>query len=112
MTDYSHWHVGMKVVCVKHGKWEIVSGFDRIEAMPIEGGIYQIQSIVADDDGVFITLDECSPTAFWSASRFRPLVARKTDISVFTEILRKVEDEQPRPSKQEIEAAAWERPLW
>ncbi len=51
-------------------------------------------------DSVFLTVDCCAKADpgihAWYASRFRPIVERKTDISIFTAML--------NPSKQGIDA--------
>lgn len=74
--------VGQKVVCVD------ASGTFHLE----KGAIYSILSIeVADISGSPILQVDCRPDIFgcrgYYATRFRPLVSRKTDISIFTALL-------------------------
>ena|SRR5882672_1886203 len=104
-----NFHVGQKVVCVND---------DCIEAGVLgplkKGRIYTIREtgLRAWTDGapcVRLTEiirgplcceggeEECD-TPYW-ASRFRPIVRRKTDISVFTAML--------KPAKETIKAQTW-----
>lgn len=91
-------HVGQKVVCVDngpdcfgHAKW-----LDN--DAPIVGHVYTIRRCFLDDDNhPIVWLDEIKrgPIArnIWGEAigyhsiRFRPVIERKTDISVFTAML-------------------------
>lgn len=96
-------HVGQKVVCVRD-EWITLAG----ESTPKAGVIYTIRNIEAADageDGVYLQLVEIvnaprpyidghKESAFWSLG-FRPVVERKTDISVFTEMLKTAPETVP-----------------
>lgn len=95
-------NVGQKVECIKRDRWTFFSG----EIVPVFKGIYTIRAIDVDPEGTFLRFveivnapaeydngyGECS---FW-IRRFRPVVERKTDISIFTAIL--------TPKKAKVEA--------
>jgi hypothetical protein len=89
-----NFQVGQKVVCVKNGPWW-GGNRDRL----VLGAIYTIRRlIVADDGDLIFQIHEIqrSPKArqIWgddvgyAAFRFRPVVERKTDISIFTKMLK------------------------
>lgn len=97
--------VGQKVVCVSAG-----TNGHPMDIRPRVGCVYTIRGIEFDRPApihpVGLWLEEIknplrsyagysefSETSF-SALRFRPVIERKTDISVFTEILRKVSRKQ------------------
>ena len=92
-----NFHVGQKIVCVKDSPWR--NGYTD-EACPTYGNIYTIRAIKIFeqfDNGVGLHLCEIvnAPReyqigfteCFFQASRFRPLAKRKTDISIFQEML-------------------------
>lgn len=95
MTDYTSWHVGMKVVCVADD-WEQVGGPERL---PIKGEVYTIRSIAPGPDGIYVMLVEIvnEPMHYrqglcemdFHADAFRPVQRRVTDISIFTAMLNK-----------------------
>jgi predicted TPR repeat methyltransferase len=68
--------IGQKVVCVDA---------DGLVGTIIAGAVYEIADV--EPRGVRLVDWKCG--GGFLASRFRPIVERKTDISVFTEILRK-----------------------
>lgn len=72
--------VGQEVVCV-----------DEDEATKHYGiykdRVYTIASIFEKAGAIFVYLAEVTSDGGWYASRFRPVVTRKTDISVFTAML-------------------------
>lgn len=75
--------IGQKVVCVRG----LPSG------NVITGRVYTISAINALEDYLFVGLVEnkhCSgdPTP-WFSKRFRPVVETKTDISIFTKMLKR-----------------------
>lgn len=87
--------VGQKVVCVdagSRGRWDVGEA-------PITGRIYTIAEMFIDreDNKLVLSFIELRRTEFacsvygerlgYRASRFRPLVSRKTDISIFTAML-------------------------
>ncbi len=92
--------VGQKVVCIS-GPIEAARGYNQ-EVQPAIGHVYTIRSIDDFDDapphmphfGVGLLLEEitCPVHSGFGlecsfSSRFRPIVERKTDISIFTEML-------------------------
>lgn len=100
MTDYTHWHVGMKVVCVAYSSVPYASAVAaRGVTFPEIQKIYTIRQIGVGSDGiVYIRLAEIvNPKISWpgfrrgeprfGANLFRPLVTRPTDISIFTAML-------------------------
>lgn len=100
MSDYTHWFVGMKVVCV--GRIICANG---IEAYPVNGQVYTIRTITAYDEGVFIRLKEIvNPVLSYAngveecdfhVEGFRPLQQRPTDISIFTAMLTGAKEREP-----------------
>jgi hypothetical protein len=93
--------VGQKVVCVDVAS-PIIRG-DRAD-MPVEGHIYTISETRADPwTGIpsvrcaeLPVVDSCGIPCWYQAKRFRPVVERTTDISIFTAML--------NPSKQTVDA--------
>lgn len=80
-------HVGQKVVCVDDSPIE-----DGRSALVMRGAIYTISEIVmiCRHPGYGVRLVELTPypgKGGWLPSRFRPVTERKTDISIFTELL-------------------------
>jgi hypothetical protein len=77
-------HVGQKVVCIN------VDGL-LVEGDPpkrlVKGRLYTIALLEVRPDGVLRLRTTEHRSNFLDASRFRPVVARKTDISIFTNIL-------------------------
>lgn len=99
MAERCNFVVGQRVVCVHAGDTNILG-----EPEIIEGKIYTVAAVLIDDDEPCVKLAE--PTIPLSggyrardvpflAWRFRALAERQTDISVFTEILRKVNEGAP-----------------
>jgi hypothetical protein len=84
--------VGQKVVCVDASDDIPGTSIWKADA-PIEGEVYTVLKVGASRcDGVpALLLLEIKNTAIWDfsyrASRFRPIVERKTDISIFTAML-------------------------
>lgn len=90
----SNFHVGQKVVCVKRDSWKpMYSG----ESAPVWRGVYTIRNISMGDDGkAYLMFDEIKnphiyriphPEARFRSIHFRPVVTRKTDISIFKAML-------------------------
>jgi hypothetical protein len=73
--------VGQKVVCVDAGSWRHLKN----------GTVYTVLATWAIDDGDpgFLTVDSQRGGGQYRRRRFRPIVERKTDISIFTEMLTK-----------------------
>ena len=78
VDDYFPWHA--RILGPMFGRWHI----------PVKDAIYTVlrmsdrlpDAVVLHEIQNFRLLDRA-----WRASRFRPLVTRQTDISVFTEML-------------------------
>lgn len=97
--SYLDWHVVMQVVCID----DYVDPEQPPHPVPAIGAVCTLERIyVAHDGEVMVELVEFpSPeTEDWYAGfvakDFRPLVQRKTDISIFTRML--------NPSKQRVDA--------
>lgn len=83
-------HVGQKVVCVDaDGVNPLLHSLDK-------GAVYQLRHLLVDDFGVegcFLVGVKNFCHAYtgiehgYEIRRFRPVVTRKTDISIFTEML-------------------------
>jgi hypothetical protein len=97
--SYLDWHVGMKVVCVDDDA-------DWTYHAPIKAGqTYTIRSVwphpYTAEIGVCLreVTNPVHPEAGieigYEARRFRPLVARKTDISIFTQMLTGSKQKEP-----------------
>ena len=96
MTTY---YRGQKVACIQDG-WA-VSPADPASVewpwpCPIKGHVYTVAWVsdlcsawpsFKDGTRIGLQLVEVSPTKFFQASYFRPVVERKIDISVFTRML-------------------------
>lgn len=80
--------VGQKVVCVDGNHWMPLRHSEYV----VEGRIYTVSEV--DSGGVNVVGIRPDPFPLgegnyvWDSARFRPIVERKTDISVFTEMLR------------------------
>lgn len=76
--------VGQKVVCVDDSPGEL--GPTSVK----RGSIYTVSRVYLDSGQIGICLAEAKPChallGFW-ARRFRPIVSRKTDISIFKRML-------------------------
>ena len=90
-------HVGQKVVCV-NAEWDDPHWCKFTPNRPVAGGVYTIREIhSAFPHRVGFYLDELpNPVVIWVertgegaflSTRFRPVIERKTDISVFTALL-------------------------
>lgn len=90
-------HIGQKVVCIKNGGWTSPKMFGD-EIFPVFGKVYTVREIEPDfDEYSWIRLEEIINRphnygdgmieASYRSDRFRPIVERKTDISVFTKML-------------------------
>jgi hypothetical protein len=96
-------HVGQKVVCIKEGLWSWERDYpNEVRRYGIvharKGNILTIRDIDSDEIGYLLRFHEIinppTPTRkgiceiCFCAKQFRPLIERKTDISVFTEVLK------------------------
>lgn len=86
-----NFHVGQKVVCIQ-GATHKTSAVDDFR--PMTGGIYTVRGYVIGSFPRLLLEEYVHPEIWsdgfewgWNATRFRPLVSRKTDISIFTDIL-------------------------
>jgi len=91
-------YVGQKVVCIApHDQWETEGHKDII--LPVKDGIYTIRAIYpgVTVPGLYFLLSEIRNQPVrteigdveqrFNAHAFRPIVEKKTDISVFTSML-------------------------
>jgi len=98
-------YVGQKVVCVDASnmpgaRW-------RANEAPVEGQVYTVMAVRVTREGLQVLqlreLDRCEAVKAWvarnigkfagyDARRFRPVVERKTDISVFKAMLNPAPD--------------------
>lgn len=87
-------HVGQKVVCIKNG-WDSLT---YNEVGPAFRSVYTIRTIDAEDGDAMLRFEEIvnevhnyregqHECQFW-ARWFRPVIERKTDISIFTAMLK------------------------
>jgi hypothetical protein len=88
-----NFYVGQKVVCVNDAGLAGAS-----YSHPMRGNIYTISAIGLFDGAPHVDVVEFVlypvPLA-WKAYRFRPAIQRKTDITIFTEILDKSRSKEP-----------------
>lgn len=112
MTDYTSWHVGMKVVCVVDPD-KLGRNMKRFRGahFPQVGGIYTVREIRALSDRVILLLAEISNQHIagqkhsdgsyshdepgFNIKYFRPVQKRKTDISIFTAMLHDKKEHAP-----------------
>ena len=88
-------HVGQKVVCVSAPDCDGGRGDERFPTNLLVGEIYNIRWIGIYNESLtvrLVGLYRNAPKPEWIdtpflASRFRPVIERKTDISVFTALL-------------------------
>lgn len=76
--------VGQKVVCVDTG------GCTEFRKPLVVGAVYTISAVGVGFTGhVYVGLEETegSGPLHWRAYRFRPVIDRKTNISIFTDML-------------------------
>lgn len=97
--------VGDRVVCID--ATVSVSGRLVLDCLSV-GAIYTISSLEENHDGIAVDLKEC-PYPFrdpipgylfeigYRASRFRPVQPRKTDITIFTDMLKPVSEPADNP---------------
>ena len=87
-------HAGQKVVCIKKGPWARAIDFE-IETAPCPqfNGVYTVATVhhcYAFGDVIELVefrTDADGRLPLWQADYFRPIVDRKTDISIFTDML-------------------------
>lgn len=89
-----NFRVGQKVVRIEGGTFDLYPD----ERGPSEGEVVTIRHIEFCHDGVGLAFEEYRnphhypdqkfPEAVFLAWRFRPVVEKKTDISIFTEMLK------------------------
>jgi hypothetical protein len=82
-------NIGQKVVCINVCERP---GTTWREDIPVKGTIYTIEAFDHDEEfGLGLILLEIKNSSLWNysfvARRFRPVVERSTDISIFTEML-------------------------
>lgn len=108
MSDYTHWHVGMKVVCVDdypggyEARPDIFEYSDGLDGLTW-GRVYTIRAIGPDqeDGSLSVWLDEIHRPlergyeTGYAVERFRPVQHRATDISIFTAMLTGAKEREP-----------------
>jgi hypothetical protein len=85
--------VGQKVVCIDASGGALNWGGKR---RPVLGAVYTVRSVYRQEDepeGILLEeiinqLHPCGDEYGFRARRFRPIVERKTDISIFTAMLK------------------------
>lgn len=88
--------VGQKVVCVDAETWD--GGHFDAEQPLVVGRVYTVASVGRThfgDHGISLVENRRRIFPFFGARRFRPVVERKTDISIFHEIARKATKRKP-----------------
>jgi hypothetical protein len=84
------YRIGQKVICVNASL-----DYKGISTNLIEKKIYVIEQICTDMFGIGLVVAGAyswHPSKAYRATRFRPIVEHKTDISIFTEMLRPVKE--------------------
>jgi hypothetical protein len=89
-------YVGQKVVCVNAGP--LVNPIGNVHVAPQleEGRVYTVLAVAAGKGLLLMEVAPSPPHPAFNAERFRPVVERKTDISIFRAML--------NPSKQGADA--------
>lgn len=77
--------VGQKVVCVDASPWLNTTHLPCL----VKGGVYTVSATCNGQFSLPSVMVDGFPPVFIYARRFRPVVDRPTDISIFTEILDK-----------------------
>jgi hypothetical protein len=83
--------VGQKVVCTFQGEWGVYPG-EKITRMPVFGEVCEIVSIEVyhyDPNQVGLKLIGFDPIDVFNHLCFEPVHEKKTDISIFQEMLTK-----------------------
>lgn len=100
-----HFVVGQKVVCISEHCPDRKAEMDAFGiSYPAKGRVYTIRALGAHEDMPVVFLEEIvNPVLHYvsgevteqgfGVKRFRPVVTRKTDISIFTDML--IEQKQP-----------------
>jgi hypothetical protein len=79
--------VGMEVVCVDADDKEECFGYHSDGPWPVKNGVYTVEVMETRSGVLWLGLAEFSDEIY-TAYSFRPVVTRKTDISVFEELLK------------------------
>lgn len=88
--------VGQKVVYIgcKRSIWHAVQRYFHPYEEPVKGRVYTVSNAYTNGDDLLIEILEFPSPAdgYWDAGflaiAFRPIVERKTDISIFTKMLK------------------------
>lgn len=86
-------YVGQKVVCIDNKPYSFHFWGGKID-IPKINQIYTIKrpEYVYSNGVIVVDLKELNNPAGYRAFRFRPLVEKKTDISIFTDILNTIKE--------------------
>lgn len=79
-------HVGQKVVCVD-AEWAFYGDSCLNDRDPIKGAVYTVAEVRHFEDGAYLGLHELGDEVLFEHGGFRPVIERKTDISIFTRML-------------------------
>jgi hypothetical protein len=89
-------HIGQKVVCIRIFTTRPVKG----EKTPVKGSVYTVRGIMEEGEFAAVFLEEivnpevCTHAGVrergFDITAFKPVQEKKTDISIFNEILNKV----------------------
>lgn len=95
-----NFQVGQKVVCIEAdwGFWKSVAPGAYDGPDPVVGGIYTVHEMHFEGEDCWLQFDEFlgrPEFVAWHHESFRPLVTRKTDISVFTALLTHCKQTEP-----------------
>lgn len=95
----THWFVGQKVVCIdddwRHRNF-VIRLIMKFIRLPRKRGQYIISALTIMESGrIGLKLWGFNPAAVFLSDCFRPLVETKTDISIFTSILDRLNAGQP-----------------
>ena len=85
-------HVGQKVVCVDDD-WEFASFVPDDQKEPKAGPVYTVTEVIVFQGIAYIWLEGFA--LYYEADAFRPVVERKTDISIFKAMLTPKNEQVP-----------------
>lgn len=86
-----NFHVGQKVVCIANTKTKIndmgLPGFVKGQVLTVSDVFFHDCFGILPEDQAFLKFHETGPFHSGHHSGFRPVVTRKSDISIFTDML-------------------------
>lgn len=89
-------HPNQKVICINNGPMKNNRGLVPPAPQLSEGTIYTVKSVSPGGKAILL-VEEVAFDDYrgFNSSRFRPIVEKKTDISIFTEMLKTMKENQP-----------------